>query len=192
RNYGGRNRRSSGSYIGNYPWNTDYPDSDLNLSFRLQQLTSMEVNPDGLVLDLTDERLVDYPFVYLIEPGDLMFRETELLPLRKYLLNGGFMMVDDFWGEAEWYNFYLEIKRVFPEREPVELSIDHPIFSAVFELKEKPQICSIGEALNGRSSGRTWERSEADSAEVHFKAMYDDKGRMMMIICHNTDLGDGW
>jgi len=189
RNYGGRgrNRRSSGSYIMNYDWDTDYPDSDLNISFRLQQLTSMEVDPDGLVLDLTDERLFDYPFIYLIEPGDLVFRESELLPLRKYLLNGGFLMVDDFWGEAEWENFYGEIKRVFPEREPVDLTIDHKIFSAVFELKEKPQVCSYE---NWSSTGRTWERD--DAKEVHFRAMYDDKGRMMMIICHNTDLGDGW
>ena len=193
RNYGGRgrsrNRRGggSGSYILNYPWDQDHPDSDLNLSFRLQQLTAMEVDPDGETMRLDDPRLFDYPFIYLIEPGDLVFRESELLPLRKYLLNGGFMMVDDFWGEAEWENFWDEIKRVFPERGWEELDIGHKIFSAVFELKEKPQICSWE---NWSGTGRTWERD--DAKEVHFRAMYDDKGRMMMIICHNTDLGDGW
>lgn len=186
REYGGRfGRGFSGG-----GWATDYPDSDLNFSYRLHQLTSMEVNPDGLVLDLTDPRLFDYPFIYIVEPGRLVFSEEEVKNLRRYLLNGGFLMVDDFWGQAEWYNFYREIKRVFGDREPVELALDHPIFHAVFELKEKPQIPSIGVALAGRAYGITWERP--DAREVHFKAIYDDKGRMMAIICHNTDLGDGW
>ncbi len=171
-------------------WATDYPDSDLNFSFRLHQLTSMEVNPDGLVLELTDPRLFDYPFIYILEPGRLVFSEEEVKILRNYLLNGGFLMVDDFWGEDEWYNFYYEIKRVFPDREPRELNLTHPIFHAVFDLKEKPQIPSIDAALRGRDYGITWEREDAQIP--HYKAIYDDKGRMMAIICHNTDLGDGW
>jgi hypothetical protein len=171
-------------------WATDYPDSDLNFSWRLHQLTSMQVNPEPLVLELTDPRLVNYPFIYLIEPGRLVFEEAEVEALRQYLLNGGFLMVDDFWGEDEWYNFYREIKRVFPDREPVELPITHEIFRIVFHLKEKPQIPSIDAALRGRSQGITWERP--DAREPHYKAIHDDKGRMMAIICHNTDLGDGW
>ena len=190
-----RIRYSSGYGGGGYGrgggrWTTDYPDSDLNFSYRLQQLTSMEVNPDGVVLELTDPKLFDYPFIYIVEPGQLMFSEGEVEALRRYLLNGGFLMVDDFWGEDEWNNFYYEIKRVFPNREPIELELEHPIFHAVFDLKERPQIPSIGHALNGRYYGRTWERE--DAREVHYKAIYDDKGRMMAIICHNTDLGDGW
>lgn len=171
-------------------WATDYPDSDLNFSYRLHQLTSMEVDPDGVVLELTDPRLFDYPFIYMLEPGHLVFSDDEIKCLRRYLLNGGFLMVDDFWGEAEWENFYYEIKRVFPEREPRELPLSHPIFHAVFDLKEKPQIPSINAAWGGRAQGITWEREDAQ--EVHFKALFDDKGRMMAIICHNTDLGDGW
>jgi hypothetical protein len=184
--YGGRGGygRRGGS------WAVDYPDSDLNFSYRLQQLTSMEVDPNGLVLELTDERLFDYPFIYIVEPGGLVFSDEEVKNLRKYLLNGGFLMVDDFWGEDEWYNFYYEMKRVFPDREPKELDYEHPIFHCVFELKERPQIPSIGHALDGRGYGRTWERH--DAREVHYKALYDDKGRIMAIICHNTDLGDGW
>jgi hypothetical protein len=192
--YGGRRggRGYGGGYYGRGGggWATDYPDSDLNFSWRLHQLTSLEVNPEPLVLELTDPRLVDYPFIYLLEPGRLVFDEAEVETLRNYLLNGGFLMVDDFWGEDEWYNFYREIKRVFPDREPVELPLSHPIFHAVFDLKEKPQIPSINVALAGRSQGITWERPDAQ--EVHYKAIYDDKGRMMAIICHNTDLGDGW
>jgi len=185
----GRSRGRRG-YNGGGRWATDYPDSDLNFSYRLQQLTSMEVDPNGLVLELTDERLFDYPFIYIVEPGDLAFSEEEVKALRRYLLNGGFLMVDDFWGEDEWYNFYYEIKRVFPDREPIPLDYTEPIFHCPFELKERPQIPSIGHALGGRGYGVTWERH--DAREVHYKALYDDKGRIMAIICHNTDLGDGW
>jgi len=186
--YGGRGYRGYGRSGGS--WATDYPDSDLNFSWRLHQLTALEVNPEGVVLELTDPDLVNYPFIYIVEPGRLAFSEDEVEALRRYLLNGGFLMVDDFWGEAEWDNFYQEIKRVFPDREPEELPLEHPVFHAVFDLKEKPQIPSIDVALYGRSQGITWERP--DAREVHFKAIYDDKGRMMVIICHNTDLGDGW
>ncbi len=189
----GRGRGRGGRYGRGFSggnWATDYPDSELNFSYRLHQLTSMEVDPDGVILDLTNPELFNYPFIYIVEPGRLVFSEEEVKILRRYLLNGGFLMVDDFWGEAEWYNFYYEIKRVFPDREPVELTLDHPIFHAVFDLKEKPQVPNIMAALEGRSQGITWER--ADARTPHYKAIYDDKGRMMAIICHNTDLGDGW
>jgi len=167
-------------------WRTDYPDSDLNFSFRLQQLTSLKVNPQPKVLELTDEELFDYPFIYLIEPGNLIFTDEEVVALRRYLLNGGFLMVDDFWGEAEWDNFYQEIKRVFPDKEPEELPLEHPIFQCVYKLTQKPQVPSIDWVY----SGRTYERWDAQTP--HYKAIHDDKGRMMAIICHNTDLGDGW
>jgi hypothetical protein len=186
--YGGRGYgRGYGRGFSGGNWATDYPDSDLNFSFRLHQLTSMEVDPNGLVIELTDPRLFDYPFIYIVEPGRLIFSEDEVKQLRRYLLNGGFLMVDDFWGEAEWDNFYYQIKRVFPDREPHELPYSHPIFHAVFDLKEKPQIPSITVAVR---YGITYEREDAKTP--HYKAIYDDKGRIMVIICHNTDLGDGW
>jgi hypothetical protein len=181
--------RYNGGY-GRGGWRTDWPDSDLNFSFRLQQLTSLKVEPVPIDLALTDEKLFDYPFIYMIEPGDLWFEEAEVEALRRYLLNGGFMMVDDFWGEREWENFYEQIKRVFPDREPEELDISHPVFSNVYKLTEKPQIPSINHALAARGTDVTWERWDAQ--EVHYKGIVDDNGRMMVIICHNTDLGDGW
>ena len=124
-------------------WRTDYPDADLNLSFRLKQLTSLEVDPDGLIIRLTDEELFDHPFIYIIELGDLEFSPDEVVALRKYLNKGGFLMVDDFWGEYEWQNFYDHMKRVFPNREPEEVPLEHEIFHIVYDLKEKPQIPSI-------------------------------------------------
>jgi hypothetical protein len=169
---------------------TDWPDSDLNFSYRLQQLTSLKVNPDPITLRLTDKRLFDYPFIYMIEPGGLSFSEEEVVALRRYLLNGGFLMVDDFWGDYEWQNFYEQIKRVFPDREPMELPLEHEIFHMVYPLKERPQVPSIHSWQGG---GATWEWGHGgDTQHVHYKALFDDKDRMMAIICHNTDLGDGW
>jgi hypothetical protein len=167
-------------------WAIDWPDSDLNFPFRLHELTSLEVSPQPRILELTDEEILDYPFVYLIEPGHMMLSEEVVSGLRRYLLNGGFLMVDDFWGEQEWQQFYMNIKRVFPDREPVELPLDHPIFHCVYDLKQKPQVPSIGHWMNGMTTER-W-----DAQEPHYRALFDDKGRMMAIICHNTDLGDGW
>jgi hypothetical protein len=174
-------------------WRTDWPNSDYNFPYRLQQLTSLKVNPNPLILRLTDDELFDYPFIYIIEPGALVFDEAEVVALRKYLLNGGFLMVDDFWGDDEYQNFYEQIKRVFPDREPRELEEDHEIFHCVYRLKEKPQVPSINAALDGRDYGITWEPYHGgDCQTVHFQGIFDDKDRMMVIICHNTDLGDGW
>lgn len=171
-------------------WDTDWPDSDLNFPYRLQQLTSLRVNPDPIVLRLTDERLFDYPFLYMIEPGALYFSDDEVVALRRYLLNGGFLMVDDFWGEYQWENFREQMKRVFPDKEPAELPIEHEIFRCVYPLKEKPQVPSIHAWQRGGDTSE-WGHG-GDTSEAHYRALFDDKGRMMAIICHNTDLGDGW
>ena len=178
-------------------WATDYPDADLNFSYRLQEMTSMKVHPDGKIMELTDEKLTDYPFIYIIEPGDLQFTEAEVIALRKYLLNGGFLMVDDFWGGWEYENFAEEMRRVFPskdfpQQQPRELPLEHPIFHCVFDLKEKPQVPSIGIAMRGRMYEPRHDHPTDNGSEVHYKGMHDKKGRKMVIICHNTDLGDGW
>lgn len=174
-------------------WATDFPDADLNLSYRLQQMTSLKVDPAGLVLDITDPRLFKYPWVYMVEPGGLAFSDEDVKALRKYLLNGGFMMVDDFWGEAEWENFYTEMKRVFPEREPKELDMKHPVFHTVFDItlsKNEMQVPAVDRGVASQVTGVTWERT--DARDVHFKGFFDDKNRMMVFIAHNTDNGDGW
>lgn len=185
-----RIKYESGGYGRGGGWDTDFRDSDLNFSLRLHQLTSLNVNPEPIVLELTDPKLFDYPFIYIIEPGRLTFYQPEVLALRRYLLNGGFLMVDDFWGEEEWDNFYYEMKRVFPDREPEEVPLSHEIFHCVYDLKEKPQVPSI-HAWGGRG-GRTWEPRYGDTSTPHYRAFKDDEGRIMAFICHNTDLGDGW
>jgi hypothetical protein len=198
RSYAGR-----GSFRQDGRWTIDFPQADLNLSYRLQQLTSLRVKPEPTTIPITSQALAHYPFVYMVEPGRLALDDDEALALRSYLLAGGFLMVDDFWGEAEWAGFYSAFRRVFPELPPnlpqntpgaktatvslLELPIEHPIFNCVFELREKPQMPTINHYLR---TGLTYERH--DAAEVHYKGVFDAKGRMMAIICHNTDLGDGW
>lgn len=176
---------------------TDFPDSDLNLSYRLQQLTSLRVDPDGRVLNLTDPELFDFPWTYMVEPGALRFDEDEVVALRKYLLNGGFLMADDFWGERQWANFASEMKRVFPEHEFGELPMDHPVFKCVFDLSGKKkndlQTPNFGTGEQSQDTGVTWEYHDGEECrDVHIRALFDDKGRMMVIACHNTDNGDGW
>jgi hypothetical protein len=186
--YGGYRRRGGG-------WRTDYPDSDLNFSLRLQQLTSMKVHPDPIVLELTDDALFDYPWIYIIEPGALYFSEPEVEALRKYCLNGGFLMVDDFWGDDQYKNMADQLKRVFPNREPFEVPLEHEIFHCVYDMKEKPQVPAINAAFrmaNGQFGSNEWSRDGSDTGTPHYKAITDDNDRIMVFICHNTDLGDGW
>jgi len=191
-------------------WLTDYPDSDLNLSYRIQQVTSMKVDPDGRVLRLTDPELFDYPWIYMVEPGGLALKDEEVPVLRKYVLNGGVLMADDFWGQKQWDNFERNIKRVLPEREFVELPMDHPLFHCVFDLKgpknklQTPNIWQGTHSLdpNSRDYGVTWERYHDDyenydrmgraAHDMHVRAIYDDKGRIMILATHNCDNGDSW
>ncbi|MGV3485642.1 MAG: DUF4159 domain-containing protein [Planctomycetaceae bacterium] len=180
---------STGRYGGG--WAVDFPDSDLNFSLRLQQLTTLKVNPEPLQLDLTDDRLFDYPFLYMIEPGSLYFSDAEVVALRRYCLNGGFLMVDDFWGDTQYENLRMQLQRVFPDRAPFEVPLSHEIFHCVYDLKEKPQVPSVHRAERG---GVTWEyaRDGSDTSVPHYRAITDDEDRIMVFICHNTDLGDGW
>jgi hypothetical protein len=178
------------------PWHTDFPDSDLNLSFRLQQMTSLKVDPNGRVLNLTDPELFDYPWIYMVEPGSLLLRDEEVLPLRKYLSNGGVLMADDFWGELQWQVFEHEIRRVLPGRKFVDLPMDHPIFHCVFDLQgplNRLQTPNIGQGIQSEDDHVTWEYHDGEECtEVHVRAILDDKGRIMVIATHNTDNGDGW
>jgi len=184
---GGGGRRGGGGGS----WRTDAPDSDLNLSFRLQQMTSMKVNPDGRIIELTDPELAEYPFIYMVEPGSLYLYDEEIRALRLYLLNGGFLMFDDFWGESAWRNVESIMKKVFPNREFVELPLDHPIYQKPFRITEKGQVPNWRLGTQSEYSGVTWEGGW-DTREVHHRVILDDDGRIMVFAAHNTDYGDGW
>jgi len=182
------NNRPASTWLG---WANDYPDSDLNLSFRLQQMTSMKVDPDGRALKLTSPDLFDYPLIFMAQPGHMELRDEEVPILRKYLASGGVLMVDDFWGAAEWESFEAEIDRVLPERHWVELPMDHPIFHCVFDLKMVKNDLQVQTKNFWRRGGIT-HRGWADSADFHVRAWLDDKQRIMVIALHNSDNGDGW
>jgi hypothetical protein len=183
-----------------FGWVNDYPDCDLNLSFRLQQLTSIKTDPDGRVLKLTDPALGEYPMLNMTKPGRIELREEEVQGLRKYLLAGGALMADDFWGAAEWDQFESQMRRVLPERNWVELPMEHPLFHCVFDLKvpknklQVPYIRAGMSSLNPSSPnfGNSAQYGGADAQEMHVRAWLDDKQRIMIIATHNTNNGDGW
>ncbi len=173
-------------------WRNDYPDCDWNFSFRLQQLTSFRVDPNAKTLRLSDPQLFDFPFAFMTNMGDVSLDDQERKALRKYLLQGGFLMADDFWAAAEWQHIRRTMKQVFPEREPRELTLDHEIFHIVYDLKELPQVPSI----------RAWERGmdyedwhgtfTGGDTSPHFWGYFDDDQRLMALFCHNNDVADGW
>jgi len=177
---------------GNRKWSTDYPDSDMNMSYRLQQLTSLQVNPNGAIVDIDAEQIRHFPFLYMIEVGDIDITDDEAKTLREYMLNGGFIMVDDFWGTREWDNFEVALKQIFPDRKMEEIPLEHEIFHMVFPIKVKPQIPHIRFAEYVINQGITYEFDKPGSEHVHYRGYFDDKRRLMMVICWNTDTGEGW
>ena len=179
---------------------TDFPDAELNFTRRLQELTAIEVNPGCLNITITDERLFQYPFAFMSDLRKVWFSPEEEEALRKYMANGGFILADDQWGDRCWNEVYHAMKGVFPDKEPVELGLDHPIFNCVFKLDFLPQVPShdaaehwerLGLDNHYEIRGFDFEDEEAMN-KPHYRAWYDDKGRMMMLICHNNDLADGW
>ena len=171
---------------------TGWADAGLNIAWRLQQMTSLRVGPKGRSIEITDPSLFRYPFIYIVEPGDLGFTDEEAAILRKYLLNGGFLMLDDFWGEDEWEGMAEAMRQVFPDREFQDIPRTHPIFHCVFDLPNNLnlQCPAINWGVSSEYTGRTWETDDAQ--EVHIRGIYDDKGRLCVVACHNTDNGDGW
>lgn len=171
------------------PWYTDYPDSDQNFPLRLRELTTIDVNPKHVVLDLADDALGNYPFLYMIEVGSLEFQDDEIEPLRNYLLRGGFVMADDFWGEEEWASWKEQVERVFPPDEYpiVDIPLTHELFHCVFDIGEVPQVPSLHLWMR---TGLTYERYDAQKA--HCRGIFDKHDRLMIVMMHNTDLGDGW
>jgi hypothetical protein len=178
-------------------WNVDYPRADVNLSIRLAELTktSISVDPAGdpnhVVVQLTDPLLFRCPFVMMTEVGAAFITDEEAVKLREYLQKGGFLWADDFWGSYAWEVWSREIAKVLPPADyrTIDLPPDHPLFRAQFQTKGLPQIPSINHWAG--SGGGTSERYE-DSAQPHARAIVDARGRLMVLMTHNTDVGDSW
>ena len=181
-------------------WWVDYPDADLNLSYRLQQLTSIKTDPDARVLKFTDPNLSQYPLLYIEHAGYMSLTDEEVTALRNYLLCGGAMLVNDFWGAEEWDGFAGQIKRVLPGRSWTELAIDHPLFHCVFDLRgpmNRLQVPTIQfwnrefDPNDPQSELQTVFRGEG-SKQMHVRALLDERQRMMILAIHNSDVSDGW
>ena len=166
------------------PWFIDAPAADQNLSRRVKTATAIQVE-DPIVLPLDDPRLFQYPWIYFVEPGTLRLLESDVPILREFLLRGGTAMFDDFHGPIEWESFAREMRRVFPDREIVEVPKDHPVFTSFYRIDGYPQVPGIGSFMEGR----TWEKG---GFVPHLRTILDDSGRPMVFINWNTDMGDGW
>jgi hypothetical protein len=166
------------------PWTIDGPAAEQNLSRRLGRVTSVQVN-DPIVLTLEDKRLWEYPWIYFVEPGNLRFTPEEVGIVREFLLRGGTATFDDFHGSLEWDSLQRELKRVFPDRDIVQLTPDHPVFNCFYQLTQFPQTPGLGSFFNGV----TWEKG---GVEAGLHAILDDDGRAMALLNFNTDMGDGW
>jgi hypothetical protein len=166
------------------PWAVDGPAAEQNLSRRLRSVTALQVN-EPIVLTLDDPDLWTHPWIYFVEPGNLALSEAEAATLREFLLRGGTATFDDFHGPYEWAHFEREVKKVFPDRRIVELAPPHPIYSCFYDVDAYPQIPGLGSFMQGR----TWEKGGFDAS---LRAVLDDRGRPMMLINWNTDMGDGW
>ncbi len=177
-------------------WSTDYPDADANFSVRLSELTktAVSIDPNGrpnhLVVRPMDEALFQCPWVQVSDAGTAGFTDEEVDRLRAYLLKGGFIWADDFWGDAAFEHFAGQIGRMLPPAEyPVrDLPLDHAMFNAMFQIKKLPQIPSI---RIWRPYRVTSERG-AETATVHFRGVADANGNLMVLMTHNTDIQDAW
>jgi hypothetical protein len=177
-------------------WSVDWPRADINLSVRLGELTRAYISrtggePNPLLVQLTDDALFQCPFVMMTEVGSAFFDEKEAARLRDYLLKGGFVWADDFWGSYAWQFWETQLRKALPAAEfpIVDLTPEHPLFRAHFVVKETPQIASIGFWYG--SGGGTSERG-ADSAVARSRAVLDAHGRIMVLMTHNTDIGDSF
>jgi hypothetical protein len=179
-------------------WQTDYPYAEINLTARLSELTKTRVSrdhdgqPNHFVVRPTDDALFNCPLTVASDVGSLGFRPGEAERLRAYLLKGGFLWVDDFWGTLAWRQWSSEIAKVLdPATYPiVDVPLSDPMLKTMFEVTRVPQITNIQfwRGVDGRS---TSERG-SDSLDVHLRAIRDSHGRIMVLMTHNTDVADSW
>ncbi|HEV2200619.1 MAG TPA: DUF4159 domain-containing protein [Bryobacteraceae bacterium] len=170
-------------------WTIDYPPSDRHLLQGIRRLTRIDTRSVEQVVDLDYEEdrddVYNWPFMYAVEVGYWNLTDRQAAQLRDFLLRGGFFMCDDFHGSVEWANFTASMKRVFPDREIVDLDNKDPIFHVIYDLDDRYQVPGLQYVY-------THSRFEYDGFQAKWRGIYDDKGRLMVVICHNMDLGDAW
>jgi hypothetical protein len=169
-------------------WTMDYPRSDRHLLEGVRRLTRIDSRSVEQVVsfDGTDD-MYNFPVMYAVEVGHWRLRDADAKQLREYLLRGGFLMVDDFHGIEEWATFTESMNKVFPDRPIVDIPDSDPIFHLLYDLNDRFQV----PGAQFFETGITYERGETGKAP-HWKGIYDDKGRVIVAICHNMDLGDAW
>ena len=170
---------------GGRSWATDFPEADWHFGVVARRVTNLDAFVDHNAIRLDDPDLRRFPFLYAVEVGRMSLTEPEVQGLRSYLLAGGFLVVDDFWGSYQWARFEENIRRVFPDRPIEELEMDDPLFHAFYRIEEIVQV----PAINNVRRGRTWEQ---DGTTPRVFGIRDDEGRLMVVINWNTDLGDAW
>jgi hypothetical protein len=169
-------------------WATDFPEADYHFiaGARRWSGTSLKIAAEPLQLRLVDPKLSRYPLIYIVEPGYLRLSDEEAKQLREYLLRGGLLFLDDFWGEYEWRNVQEQLRRVLPEFPIEDLPLDHAVFHSYFDIDQVVQVPGIGSWL-GR--GVTYEKG---GIVPHYMGIRDDLDRLMVFISRNSDLGDAW
>jgi hypothetical protein len=175
--WGGRGRGS---------WAIDYPEADQHFLFGLRRMTNIDAYAWENPVRLDDPELRKFPFVYILEVGRMRLSPSEVEGLRNYLLAGGFLFVDDFWGDWEWLNFEQEMRRVLPEYTIEDIGLDHPVFNAFYDIDTIIQVPNVSQ---GRWGGGT---SEKGGITPHVRAIFDEHGRLLVAVHWNTDLGDAW
>jgi hypothetical protein len=184
---GGYGRRFGSNWKeGRTSWTTDYPRADRHLSVALRRLTRVHVRSVEQPVDLdVDNDVFNYPWLYAVEVGHWELTDEQVKKMREYLDRGGFFMCDDFHGTEEWAVFIASMQRVFPDRPIVDLPSSDAIFHSVYDLEHRYQV----PGAQYLRSGRTY---EYDGYEPHWRGIYDDKGRLVVAICNDMDLGDSW
>ena len=182
--YGWRSRGDWTQGVSN--WTIDYPRSDRHFSAALRRLTRVHARSVEQPVNLDDgDEVYNWPWLYGVEVGHWQLTDAQAAKLREYLLRGGFFMCDDFHGTEEWAVFVASMQRVFPDRPIVELENSAPIFHTLYDLDDRYQV----PGAQFLHSGRVYEK---DGIYPRWRGIYDDKGRIMVAICHNMDLGDSW
>ena len=170
-------------------WSIDYPKADRHFLLALERLSIIDTASDENAVKLTDPELRNRPFIYALEVGAMQLNDGEVDALRRYLLAGGFLLIDDFWGSWAWENLVEQMQRVFPDREIEEVPPGHPLFHTVYDINEIKQIPNKS---NGISFDRRGITHENDGTQAHVRGIFDEEDRLMVVINWNTDLGDAW